>query len=198
MSGVRSSARGSRRMDRPTQLSQAERQRESDLPGTLKAIEDELSRIEEAATYASQSQFSQAKIWRAVNLVLGGLATGLAAAAGGGALANLIGKTVAGLVALGAAVVGALMTSINANRRAEQAHVSANAYLSLQADARIARTVDLPSMDLEAARAQLAELSARREEINKSAEIPFYLAYLLGRRNVGRGGTTYEVDSGEK
>ncbi len=166
--------------------------------GTLKAIEDELHRIEEAAIYASQSQFSQAKIWRAVNLVLGSLATGLAAAAGGGSLANLIGRTVAGLVALAAAVVGALMTSINANRRAEQAHVSANAYLSLQADARIARTVDLAGIDIKAARARLAELSARRGEINKGAEIPFYLAYLLGRRNVERGGTTYEVDEADK
>lgn len=184
-------------MDRQSSSRPDERQGESAHSDALKAIEDELRRIEEAATYASQSQFSQAKIWRAVNLFLGTLATALAAAAGGGVLANLIGKTEAGLVALAAAVVGALMTSINANRRAEQAHVAANAYLSLQADARIARTVDLAGMTLEAARARLAELSARREEINKGAEIPFYLAYLLGRRNVERGGTTYEVDSGK-
>lgn len=163
----------------------------------MAAIEAELLRIEEAATYSSQSQFSQAKIWRAVNLTLGSLATALAAAAGGGSLANLLGKTQAALVALAAAVVGALMTSINANRRAEQAHASANAYLSLQGDARITRTVDLHDTDAEAARAKLAELSARRDEINKAAEIPFYIAYLLGKLNVRRGGTTYQVDRRE-
>ncbi len=159
-----------------------------------RAIENEFRRIEEAAMYAGQSQFSQAKVWRATNLVMGTLATGLAAASGGGALANIIGKTVAALVALAAAVVGALMTSINANRRAEQAHVSANAYLSLQTDARVARTIDLPGMDIDAARARLAELSSRRDEINKAAEIPLAVAYWLGKLNISRGGTTYEID----
>jgi hypothetical protein len=158
------------------------------------AVEAELARIEESCIYSSQSQFSQAKLWRAANLTLGVLATALAAAAGGGTLANILGKTQAALIALAAAVAGAVMTSVNANRRAEQAHISANAYLSLQADARMMRTIDLPGMDFDGARSRLAELSARRDEINKAAEIPFTVAYWLGKLNVRRGATRYEVD----
>jgi len=158
------------------------------------SIEAELQRIEEAAIHSSQAQFSQAKIWRTVNLSLGIMASGLAAASGGAILASAIGRTEAGLVALGSAVVGAVLTSVNANRRAEQAHLSANAYLSLQSDCRILRTVDLPALDIETARGQLAELAARRDEVNRTTEIPLGIAFWLGKLNIRRGGTEYAVD----
>jgi hypothetical protein len=160
----------------------------------IAAIDHELRRIEEAAIYSSQSQFVQAKIWRAVNLGLGAPASILAAVSAGTGLANAGARTLAAVLALIAAGLGAVMTTLNSNRRAEQAHMSANAYLKLQNDARIARTIDLPGMDLPKARALLNDLDGRRDEINRSAEIPFAVAYWLGKRNIERGGTTFEVD----
>jgi len=60
-----------------------------------KAIEDELLRIEEGATYSSQSQFEQAKLWRGTNLVLGVPAAALAGVAGATALASTTGRVTA-------------------------------------------------------------------------------------------------------
>lgn len=162
-----------------------------------KAIEVELLRMEEGATYSSQSQFEQAKLWRGTNLVLGVPAAALAAVAGATALASTAGRVWAGILALLAAGFGAVMTTLNAARRADQAHVSSNAYLGLNNDARRLRTIDLSAMPIDDARQQLAELAARETEINNGAAIPSRLAYRLGRRNVERGGTSYAVDAGE-
>ena len=159
-----------------------------------KAIADELARIEEGAEYSSNSQFEQAKLWRGTNLVLGVPAAGLAAVAGATALATTAGRVAAGILALCAAGLGAVMTTLNAARRAEQAHVSGNAYLSLRNDARRLRSIDLASRPIEEARQSLEELTARENEINNGAAIPSRLAYRLGRRNINKGGTTYHVD----
>lgn len=91
------------------------------------AISTELARIEEGAEYSSNSQFEQAKLWRGTNLVLGVPAAVLAAVAGATALASTAGRVAAGILALCAAGLGAVMTTLNAARRAEQAHVAGNA-----------------------------------------------------------------------
>ena len=161
-----------------------------------RAIEDELLRIEEAAMYSSQSQFEQSKLWRGTNLVLGVPAAALAGVAGATALAGTTGRVTAGILALCAAGFGAVMTTLNAARRAEQAHVASNAYLGLRNDARRLRTIDLTRMPIDDARQALAELAGRETEINNGAAIPGRLAYRLGRRNIERGGTTYAVDRG--
>src|SRR5437879_2857865 len=106
------------------------------------AIEKELRRIEEAALYSGQSQFQQAKIWRTVNIGLGAPASILAAVSAGTGLASAGARTLAAVLALIAAGLGAVMTTLNSNRRAEQLHISANAYLKLQNDARVARTIE--------------------------------------------------------
>jgi hypothetical protein len=158
------------------------------------AIADELQRIEEGAEYSSNSQFEQAKLWRGTNLALGVPAAVLAAVAGGTALASTAGRVVAGILALCAAGLGAVMTTLNAARRAEQAHVAGNAYLGLRNDARRLRTIDLPGQAIDEARQTLEELTGREMEINNGAPIPARLAFWLGRRNIARGGTTYHVD----
>lgn len=158
------------------------------------AIAAELQRIEEGAEYSSNSQFEQAKLWRGTNLALGVPAAVLAAVAGGTALAATTGRVVAGILALCAAGFGAVMTTLNAARRAEQAHVAGNAYLGLRNDARRLRTIDLPGLPIEEARQVLEELTGRETEINNGAPIPSRLAFWLGRRNIARGGTTYRVD----
>jgi hypothetical protein len=87
------------------------------------------------------------------------------------------------------------MTTLNAAQRAEQSRIAANAYLALQGDARVARTVDVPGLDADEARSKLDELIERRNGINDSAPIPSFLAYQLGKRNINKGRQKYEADT---
>lgn len=157
----------------------------------------EAKRVEEAAKWSGQGQFEQAKIWRGSNLVLGVPASGLAAVAGAAGLATAAGRYVAAVMALVSSAFGAVMTSLNLARRIEQAQTAANAYLALQQDARVFYQVDLDEFEsYEEARAGLAELVARQQEINKSAPIPSKRAYKKAGENIEGGGQTYEVDDG--
>ncbi|MGW7759049.1 SLATT domain-containing protein [Streptomyces violaceusniger] len=159
------------------------------------AISAELERLEESAMYSAQSQFEQAKRWRLINLWLGVPASGLAAIAGAMALVTAAGRVIAGLVALTAAVLGAILTTINASHRMNQAASAANAYLEIQTAARQARDIDLPAWTVEEARSALAELTARGDEQNKTAEPPSRRAYLRGKANIDGGGQTYAIDA---
>ena len=163
----------------------------------LQAIRDELSRIEESATFSAQTQFEQAKRWSRANLWLGVSASVLAGIAGSLALAETgdLGRGIAGPLALIAAVLGVILTTLNANARTNQASAAGNAYLSIQNDARQARLVDLDHEALDEMRTRLAELTARRDEQNKTAEVPSHRAYTLGKRNIERGGQSYSVDA---
>jgi hypothetical protein len=153
----------------------------------LEAIRVELENTEIAATHSAQNQFEAAKQWRLVNLSVGTPATVLAAAAGSTALARTSLHVWSGVMALAAAALGGLLTTLNANRRSTQAHTTANAYLAVQSDARIARNVDLPRMDADSARTTLSELKARYDEINNSAEIPNRFVRRRALKNIKRG-----------
>lgn len=152
--------------------------------------------MEEAADHSAQSQFTATKFWRGVSLALGTAATGLAGVAGVGGLADAVGQTTAGILAIAAAGLGGVVTALNPARRAEEAHVAANGYLSLRDDARVLRTIDLPTHDDQTGRAALAELTARRTELNSGSPVPASFAYRLGRRNIELGRTTHAVDQG--
>jgi hypothetical protein len=158
------------------------------------AVGVELSRIEEAAMYAGQAQFEQAKYWRAVNLCLGVPAAILAAIAGGTALASTAGRVPAGIVALVAAGLSAITTTLNAAQRTEQAQAAGNLYLALQSDARIAREADLPRQSFDDAREVLAELRKRQDDINASSALPARFAYWRAKKNIESGGQSYAVD----
>jgi len=159
-----------------------------------KGIADELSRVAEAASHSSQTQFSSAKFWRGLNLALGVPAAVLAAIAGTTVLADTSNAKTGAVIALIAAALTAVMTTLNAAQRAEQSRVSANAYLALVGDARILRTIDLAELERDEARKRLAALVERRNTINETAPVPAFLAYLLGRRNIEKGRQRYEVD----
>lgn len=159
------------------------------------AISDELERLEESAMYSAQIQFEAAKQWRGVNLGLGIPASVLAAVSGATALTATTGRIVAGVLALVSAGFGAILTTINAAHRMNQTASAANAYLEIQTAARQARIIDLPDMSIEEARAALAELTARRDEQNKTVEPPNRRAYRRGSRNISRGGQSYRVDN---
>lgn len=160
----------------------------------VNGIVAELLRLEESSRYSAQAQFAQAKIWRATNLWLGAPAAVMAAIAGGTGLATAAGRMPVAILALVAAGLGAIMTTLNAARRAELAHTMANAYLALENDARIVRTIDAHQDSPQDLRGKLAEFSTRRTEINQAAEIPFRVAYWSAKRNIGSGATVFEVD----
>jgi hypothetical protein len=158
------------------------------------AIADELHRIEESCMYSAQIQFEQTKQWRAVNLGLGVPASVLAAVAGATALAATTGRIAAGIIALAAAGFGAVLTTVNAAHRMNTASSAANAYLEIQTAARQAREIDLPMWDLDEARAALGELTARRDEQNKTAEPPSRRSYKRAQKNIEDGGQSYAID----
>ncbi|MFI8085293.1 SLATT domain-containing protein [Kitasatospora sp. NPDC086009] len=160
-----------------------------------KAIEDELKRLEESAMYSAQMQFELTKHWRGVNLSLGLPAALLAALSGTAALVSTAGRIPAGILALASAGLGAILTTVNASHRMNQAAAAANAYLEIQTAARQAREVDLPDWPLDDARNALAELTARRDEQNKTAEPPNKRAYKRAQANLDAGGQTYAVDA---
>ena len=163
----------------------------------LRAISAELSRVEEAAMYSSQTQFSSGKFWRGLHFAIGVPTAGVAAVAGASGLADTANATTVAVVALIAAALTAVMTTLNAAQRAEQSRVSANAYLTLQGDARVLRTVDLLAMDAEDARTALNELVSRRNTLNEGAPVPAFLAYMFGSRNINKQRQTYDVDKKE-
>lgn len=154
----------------------------------------ELMRIEESAAYSGQSQFEQAKFWRGINLLIGVPAATLAAISGATGLSSVANRVIAAYLALAAAGLGALLTVLNTNRRTTQAHSAANAYLEVQTAARQLREIDLPVISYDDARTKLQELTARRDEINKTADIPAFFAYWLGTRNIRKGRQIYEAD----
>jgi hypothetical protein len=158
-------------------------------------IAAELQRLEESAMWSAQGQFEQAKQWRSLNLLLGIPASALAAVSGITALASTAGRIPAGVIAIAAAAVGAVLTTLNAGQRAAKATAVANAYLEVQTVARQARLLDLGSMTSDQARTLIANLTAQRKDINASADPINNIAYLRAKRVLAAGGQDYEVDS---
>jgi hypothetical protein len=110
--------------------------------GQKRAIAVELRRLEESAMYGAQMQFEQAKRWRGVNLWLGLPASTLAAVSGATALAAATGRIAAGILALVSAAFGAVLTTVNASHRTNQAASAGNGYVAIQTAARQLRTID--------------------------------------------------------
>lgn len=154
----------------------------------------ELHRLHEALMWSSQVQFEQMKLWRAMNILLGTPAAVLAAVAGGTGLAAEGSGAVPSVLALLAAGFGAALTTLNPSRRVSQAQASANAYLELQTLTRQLLTIDLLQLNADEAREQLASITERREEVNKTADPPGAYARFRAARNLRSGGQTYEVD----
>jgi hypothetical protein len=171
---------------------------EDDLEPALRPIHDETRRLEESAMYSAQGQFERAKFWRALNLFLGVSAAILAAVAGVVGLASDSARILSGVLALVAAGIVSVLTTLNADRRHSQAAAAANAYLEIQTAARQLYAVDLPRLDYDAARTGLAELTARRDEVNKTTDMPSRRAYRRGQANIERGGQLYNVDKAER
>lgn len=160
-----------------------------------KDIIKEAKRVYEAAMWSSQSQFELAKIWSKRNTFLGVPSSGLAAVAGIGGLADLFGNVWTGALAITASFLTAILTTLNYSKKIDQAHSSANAYLSLQQDARIFIEVDSKEGSVKTLREGLSELVARQQEINGTAHIPSPKARERAEKNIKDGRQSYEVDN---
>ena len=137
------------------------------------------------------------KLWRAMNLVLGVPAAVLAAVSAGTGLASQSVNHVPAVLALVAAGFGAALTTLNPSRRMSSAQAAANAYLEIQTSARQLLTVDLSILDRADARDHLATLTARRDEINKTADPPALFASQKARKSITGGRQSYEADKGK-
>lgn len=173
------------------------------LPKDIEAIGQEALRIHESAQYSSQSQFEQAKIWRTINMCLGAPAAVLAALGGSAILSaregELVGiptSVIGGILALGAAALSAILTTINASRRQTQSQSAGNAFLQLQTASRQFVSIDIQKQNYEDARDALTSLTTSRDELNKTADVPGRTAFKRARRNIKHsGGQDYAVDT---
>lgn len=157
-------------------------------------IREEARRAHETATFASETQFEYAKRWRRTDRWIGGLASVLAALAGVGALADVLSKDGAGVIAILAALSGSVAASLGAPKTKEKAAISANAYRALQQDVRIFLNVDLPGLNESEARERLQSLVDRLQELNKEAEIPSGKAWEKAQASLNAGSQRFEVD----
>jgi hypothetical protein len=159
-----------------------------------KEIGEELRRLEEDATYASQSQFETSKFWRLWHWLLGVPAAVLAAIAGFTGLASVAGRVPAAILALIAAVLGGLLTTVEPNKRVRQGQAAGVAYNEVRVGARQARLVDLPAAQLDDARSELRELTEQKQQVDRVAEPPNTYAFWRARRNVEPGRLVHVVD----
>jgi hypothetical protein len=118
----------------------------------LQPIHDEVRRLEESAMYSAQGQFERAKFWRGLNISLGLAAALFAAVSGVAGLASDSTRILSGVLALIAAGIVSVLTTVNADRRHSQAAAAGDAYLSVQTSARQLAAVDLAHLDYDRAR----------------------------------------------
>jgi hypothetical protein len=162
--------------------------------GQRQAIADELRRLEEDATYASQSQFEASKFWRLWHWTLGIPAAVLAAVAGFTGLASVTGRIPAAILALIAAVMGGLLTVVEPNKRGRQAQAAGVAYNEVRVGARQARSVYLPSAQIEEGRRRLSGLTEQKNQVDRVAEPTNTYAFWRAKRNVEAGRLRHVVD----
>lgn len=160
------------------------------------AILLELQRVEESAKHSMASQFALGQQYRTVDLIAGIPATALAAIAGVTALASATGRITAGIIALVAAGLSAIVAFLGAAQRASQATAAGNEYLAIVNDARRARLIDVALLDSAGARDLLRSLTDRAHEQNKAAQPPNVIARWIGKRSIARGDREHQVDGG--
>jgi hypothetical protein len=165
------------------------------LPPELRPIAAEADRLHESVLWSAQIQFEQMKLWRSLNLILGVPAAVLAAVAGGTGLAADTVTSSPAILALVSAGFGAALTTLNPSRRMSQAQAAASAYLEMQTSARQFLSIRLPQGTREEALEELANLTARRDEVNRTADAPGRYAYRRAKKNIGAGSQTYQADA---
>ncbi len=167
----------------------------SELSDELRLIGEEVHRLHESMLWSAQTQLEQLKRWRRVHYWLGVLAAVLAVLAGAGGLVKFHIWWLPPSIALAAAALGAVLTTLNPAQKAAQAQAAATGYQELQTEARQLLTVDLAALSKNAARDRLSDLTVRRDSLNKTAEPPGIAAYKKAKKRLEAGGQAYEQDA---
>jgi hypothetical protein len=150
------------------------------------ALRRELALIERQGHNIGTVQFVQARIWHTTNLLLGLPTAGIAAAAGGLALAESGSSAVAGTLALASAILGSFQTVLGASKRQATAERCGNLYLEIRNAARRLLHIDLRTLPYEEARRRLEQITLRQEEINRASDPPSWIAIRIGQRYAGQ------------
>jgi hypothetical protein len=156
----------------------------------------EAQRIEEGTAFTAKEHFTAAEVWRAAHFTLGLITVVLATLAGAKAFSKFDADgTIAGWLSIIVAVLSAVTTFLNPNKRATE-HLSAgNKYDALTSKARIFRTIDCWGDGSDNSLAsKLKTYSEERSTLNKASPPLFWLAYRIAKRNIERGQTTFAVD----
>lgn len=159
------------------------------------AILQELERLQEDSTYAGQAQFETAKQWQALGWLIGVPAAALAAAAGFTGLASVTGRVPAAILALIAAGLGGIITTVQPSRRMQRARTAGIGYNELRVTLRQLRLIDLPQLSDEEGRARLQDVTAMKSKIDGAADLPNALAFWRARRNVAKGRLSHQADA---
>ncbi|MFZ4746710.1 MAG: SLATT domain-containing protein [Sphingomonas sp.] len=130
----------------------------TDLAGTKAALLYEARRLAVDVLYSEKGHFAAASAWKSRNYWLGVPAALIGAAAGATILASAP-PVFAGLLALTGAAITALMTFLNPSERAAQHQRAGVAYSKLRRKIRQFAQIDVGTMDVDALRKRLTELT---------------------------------------
>ena len=134
---------------------------------TKQRVQEELHRIEEDCTHTGKSHFEAASRWGSYHYWLGIPAVGIGAIAGAAFFRDY--PDVGGALALLAALLTALQTFLKPADHAAKHKAAGDGYLALKNDARVYRTVRLPTADEADAPNALDDLNQRRNELNRTS-----------------------------
>lgn len=164
------------------------------LPKNLIPIGNELNRLHESFMWNAQSQYEAVKYWKAIYLVLGTAAAGVATFAGTKSLSG-DNAQVAGVAALVSAAIGFALTALNPTRRVTQSQAVASQYQEGQVTSRQAITIKLINLTEKDAAALLNELTEKNVQLHKVADPPNFYCYWRAKISIEKKGRqTYLVD----
>lgn len=164
---------------------------------TLQEVIKEAKRIEERTRLTSKGHFKAAAVWANVHFFIG-IPTVVLAAIASALVHSQIGDTKIDVAIMSVAVAAltAIQTFLNPSEREQKHLVAGNNYASLENRVRIFWTIQCwQEADSDAAlTARVLHFSEEDDRLKNSCpQIPGW-AYLLAKRAVAKGETTYEVD----
>jgi hypothetical protein len=149
------------------------------------AIDAEAQRIESDALWTAQTNFIQATFYRRLHYWIGGSAVVLAGVASASVITDWS-DAAAGICALIATVLTALLTFVNPERQWIEHNWQGAAYRDLQHDARRLRTVYGGTMSEGDRATRLQDLARRHGELNRTNK-PSERAFKKAQRKVRSG-----------